>query len=236
MSNLLFTQNTIDKIDKESKYIVFGFLRESQTLLIPIIPRLIAHVILSYYYIDIQWDLYNETQFEIDNHKTKRIVKGITDQLYEMNCYSYEKSYMIYPTVSSIKETNNALIQKWSVKAIRCYYERCHSIGVTTERNIKGWFHGAWHHGGEYSFLDGRFTPSDGVYWKRGETVTVVLNCVLWMVTYYKTDKKRKYKIIKVKEERISPNKTYYFAMCAHPGAAYIGVAEYQIVETPHDL
>lgn len=232
----------MDRILDKYRCIVCGYIRTSQNLLtdtsflyiIPIEP--ISYLILIYYYpIPYQWDKYDERLWQIvDNKSTQTILRGTTNFL--SGSPSYLNGYGVYIIQSNIFNVNtsnkiindSSMMKTLSVKAINTYYQRKHSIGIVTE---------TWSSYSDTKFVscyDGR-SGYHG-YWRTNETVTVLLNCKNWKITYYKTDKMNNDKIIKIKQESVTPNEEYKFALYAHPDAAYLGHAEYQIVENPDNL
>ena len=240
------------EIAEKYKSIVCGYLRMSQILLtntdfLHLIPiDVISYIILTYYHcIEYKWDLYDETLWRVFDDWTS--IQGTRNYL-STHGTGTGNGYMLYPIRISSKtnQDNHKLsIEYWSVKAITTHHSRCHAIGVTTIRKknlILRTYHrptgavtenisNVWGKEGGYSYLDGRSGN-----WRERETITIALDHTNWSVIYYLTDRKDSYKIKQVKQDRLTPNKKYYFVLCAHTDAAYIGNAQYQIVETPLEL
>ena len=233
----------MDDTTDKYRYIVCGYIRSLQNLLTFNIEfDLISHLILIYYFpIQYKWDMFDNELWEIVDYKSsQKILRGNTNYAvpYEGTKFRINHSFgtMVFPirsnTFNTNSENNNdddSSIKTWSVKALTTYYDRHHSIGITTNREItKKW-------SGQYSYYDGRYgsEPNCKGYWRSNETVTVSLNCNNWRATYYKTDRRKNYEVIKLKQESVRPNKVYHFALYIHPDAAYCGHSQYQIVDSP---
>ena len=110
-------------------------------------------------------------------------------------------------------------VHKWAVKHILLQWKSIRSIGVTTKINDE-WIADGVGKNGEYKWCDSDTSYFEGYDsipdWKENEIVEVILDLNESMVTYYKIKEDHDDKIIihKVKKDKLTPNQTYYFALC----------------------
>eukprot|EP00483_Globobulimina_turgida_P008426 UN08443 len=118
---------------------------------------------------------------------------------------------MIYP--KQPENGYNKGIHIWSVKRIATVAKCFRSIGVTTNKQTEHEHIKYWNNVGINDYWDGK-----GNGWNTDSTVTVILDCNAWKISYFKEKEK-------IKENIITANQNYYFALCSCGSRAY-GVFE----------
>ncbi len=140
----------------------------------------------------------------------------------------------------------NSGIHKWSVKRVAVNgngnIRGIRSIGVISPRcrinelSLGLSYGKKWDNTSTGSHFDGQ---SEYSRWKSDEIMTVVLNCNEWKVVYYKTTIKQGRELVEpIKQDNISQDRSYFFALLVDPfvyneyGVKW-GI-NYQCVKTPH--
>ena len=192
--------------------IVDGFIREENRLLLLSIPQDINKVILIFYKNDARYfDKYNKELFKTENDNKTIIPASIALIGWH--------GYLIYPSPNGCRTG----IHKWAVKFARdLKYGRFarRSVGVTNKIETK-WIYvdlgrSAWpshdDHSQCYSFCDG---SGKDWHWQEQETIEMVLDLNAFSMTYYRIiGSNESQEITKIKEDKLAPNQTYFFALC----------------------
>ena len=186
--------------------IIDGYMRQESELLKLNIPYDIHKLICMFYKeITRYFDKYNKELFKTENDY-KRIIPigpGGWDS----------EDHMIFPSPNGFRTG----LHKWAIKYVklcRSGFASTRSIGVTS-KIIQKWTSNQLHwddaDGSHNCYFNGRGT------WYLNLTIEVILNLDALKVEFYKIiggDNKSKDAIIKLKEDILRPDTTYYFALC----------------------
>ena len=198
-----FTEKELAKIDKYDRYLVFGYIRFLESLLMLNeddtlnlnAPSLVIHIILSYYYIGEFWDVLLCEPEEMKISEDKQSVT--TTEKMQQNTWR-----SVYGNVS-IYSLNNDGHYQWDVKfelvskhnsnfkKVDCL------IGLSTNNTDKIFFRNkdypnyAWY-GMGYKYHRYNWESTVGTTFKYGDIVRIDLNLKNQTLRYLKQDKDKK--------------------------------------------
>ena len=192
--------------------IIDGYIRKENEVLKLNIPQDINKLIVIFFLDEIRYfDKYNKELFKLENDDKKIIPIGPKSNKL--------KSFMVTPFPNGFKKG----IHKWAIRFVEDiqlgeYTRRC--IGVVTMIDDK-WINkdigGAWPrdiNARSYKQMGSNWNGYGFGTWKENEIIEVILNLDSFIIQYYKIINDKPSKIIKLAEDELSKDETYYFAFC----------------------
>lgn len=119
--------------------------------------------------------------------------------------------YMIYPTPNGF----NKGIHEWRVKCLKARADSSSGYGYPSSIGVMDQTAKGTYYGGEWP-TDNKHSSSYWYgNWKENETIEIILNLDLLIVEYYtiNNDNDKDTKKIKLKQDTLSQNKIYHFAL-----------------------
>lgn len=186
--------------DEYWSLLVDGYIREQNEKYNLIIPDVINEVIFLFYEQNERYFAkYNPEKFRLENdNKTIIPIGDVSDKL---------SDYIIFPSPNGFSKG----IHRWAVKFVSGTTST-RSIGITTEMDDTMILQQVEDRN---SFGVSRWTGE--FKWRQNETIEVILDLENLVVSCYRIQKdwySEEETTSKEKEDKLEPNKTYYFAMC----------------------
>ena len=189
--------------------IVDGYIRQENKAFLLNISEDINGLIYRFYKDEIRYfDKYNKEMFKLENDGKKIVPIRVAVNTEYAN-------YMVFPSPNGF----NKGVHKWAVKYIgHMQWGSVRSIGVTTKMDGEWISNGV----GEEAWCDddngshNRGNYASGCFsWLKTETIEIILDLDESVISYYKIlDNDASKNPEKVKEDKLEPDETYYFALC----------------------